>query len=347
MGDVLANPEVSWETSQQTDIGLDARFFGSRLGIAVDGYIKDTKDWLVDAPIASVYGLNAPYINGGNVRNTGVEFAIDWSKNTGDFNYGINLNGSFNKNKVTRIANAEGIIHGDTNVLSQGTTEMYRAQVGYPIGFFWGYKTAGVFQNESQVAATSAKYPDAKPGDLIIVDTDGDGDIDTDDRTMIGDPNPHFNVGLNFWLAYKGFDFSVSGYGAFGQQIAKSYRSFGDRPADNFTTEFLYETWKGEGTSNRLPILTGGSNRNWLNISDIYIEDGDYFRISNVTVGYDFSQLIRSKWVGKCRLYVAAQNLYTFTKYMGYDPEVGASTQDSSGLNQVLRHGPGNRLRPV
>ena len=334
VGDVLANPEVSWETSQQTDIGLDARFFGSRLGIAVDGYIKDTKDWLVDAPIASVYGLNAPYINGGNVRNTGVEFAIDWSKNTGEFNYGINLNGSFNKNKVTRIANAEGIIHGDANVLSQGTTEMYRAQVGYPIGFFWGYKTAGVFQNESQVASTAAKYPDAKPGDLIIVDTDGDGDIDTEDRTMIGDPNPHFNLGLNFWLAYKGFDFSVSGYGAFGQQIAKSYRSFGDRPADNFTTEFLYESWKGEGTSNRLPILTGGSNRNWLNISDIYIEDGDYFRISNVTLGYDFSQLIRSKWVGKCRLYVAAQNLYTFTKYSGMDPEIGYGRSDwCSGID--------------
>ena len=334
VGDVLANPNVSWEKSQQTDIGLDARFFGSRLGIAVDAYIKDTKDWLVDAPIASVYGLKAPYINGGNVRNTGVEFAVDWSKNTVEFNYGINLNGAFNKNRVTQIANSEGIIHGDANVLSQGTTEMYRAQVGYPIGFFWGYKTAGVFQNEAQVSATSAKYPDAKPGDLIIVDTDGDGDIDTDDRTMIGDPNPDFNAGLNFWLSYKGFDFSVSGYGAFGQQIAKSYRSFGDRPADNYTTEFLYDTWKGEGTSNRLPILTGGSNRNWLNISDIYIENGDYFRISNVTLGYDFGRIIRSKWVGKCRLYVAAQNLYTITKYSGMDPEIGYGRSDwCSGID--------------
>ena len=334
IGDVLANPEVSWETSEQTDFGVDARFLDSRLGISVDGYIKDTRDWLVQAPIASVYGLNAPYINGGVVRNSGVEFAIDWSKNTGDFNYGVNFNGSFNKNIVTKIANAEGIIHGEEDVLSEGTTEMYRAQVGYPIGYFYGYKTGGVFQNQAQVDATKVKYEGAQPGDLIFLDTDGDGDIDTDDRTMIGNPNPDFNLGLNFWMAYKNFDFAISGYGAFGQQIAKSYRSFVDRPADNFTTEFLYETWQGEGTSNRLPRLSDGSNPNWMNISDIWIEDGSFFRISNVTLGYDFSKLIKSKYVGKCRIYVSAQNLYTFTKYSGMDPEIGYGDDDwSSGID--------------
>ena len=334
VGDVLANPDVSWETSQQLDLGIDARFFNSRLGVSIDGYIKDTRDWLVDAPIASVYGLNPPYINGGDIRNAGVELAVDWSKNTGDFTYGINVNGAFNKNVVTRIANAEGIIHGAEDILSEGTTEMYRAQVGYPIGYFYGYKTAGVFQNQAQVDATAVKYEDSKPGDLIFVDVDGDGVISADDRTMIGDPNPDFTAGLNFWMAYKGFDFSVSGYGAFGQQIAKSYRSFADSQRDNFCTD-VFQTWQGEGTSNRLPILTFGSNRNWQNISDIYIENGDYFKVSNVTVGYDFRRLLNMKHISKCRLYFSAQNLLTITGYSGMDPEMGKGTEDDwvSGID--------------
>ena len=334
VGDVLANPDVSWETSEQLDLGIDARFFGSRLGLAIDGYIKDTKDWLVRAPIASVYGLNAPYINGGDIRNQGIEVSIDWSKPTGEFTYGVNINGSFNKNRVTRIANAEGIIHGDEDILSEGTTEMYRAAVGYPIGYFYGYKTAGVFQNQAQVDATAVKYEDSKPGDLIFVDTNNDGVINEDDRTMIGDPNPDFTAGLNFWMAWKGFDFNVSGYGAFGQQIAKSYRSFADSQRDNFTKD-VFQTWQGEGTSNKLPILTYGSNRNWQNISDIYIENGDYFKISNVTVGYDFRRVLNMKHISKCRLYFAAQNLYTITKYSGMDPEMGKGTDDDwvSGID--------------
>ncbi|MCR5352472.1 MAG: TonB-dependent receptor [Bacteroidales bacterium] len=334
VGDVLANPEVSWETSQQLDLGIDARFFNSRLGVSIDGYIKDTRDWLVRAPIASVYGLNPPYINGGDIRNSGIEVAVDWSKNTGDFTYGINVNGAYNRNIVTRIANAEGIIHGAEDILSEGTVEMYRAQVGYPIGYFYGYKTAGVFQNQAQVDGTAVKYEDSKPGDLIFIDTNADGVISEDDRTMIGDPNPDFTAGLNFWMAYKGFDFSLSGYGAFGQQIAKSYRSFADSQRDNFTTD-VFQTWQGEGTSNRLPILTFGSNRNWQNISDIYVENGDYFKISNVTLGYDFRRLVNMKHISKCRLYFTAQNLLTITGYSGMDPEIGKGTEDDwvSGID--------------
>lgn len=319
---VLANPDVSWETSEQTDFGIDARFLDSRLGITIDGYIKNTKDWLVQAPIASVYGFSSPYVNGGDVRNSGIEASIEYGKYNGTFTYGVKLNGSYNKNKVTRIANSEGIIHGDEDVLSQGTSEMYRAQVGYPIGYFYGYKTAGVFQNQAQVDATAAKYEDAKPGDLIFVDTNGDGMITDDDRTMIGDPHPDFNAGINLWMAWKGFDLSITGYGAFGQQIAKSYRSFFDRPTDSYTRDLL-GCWSGEGTSNRLPLWTTCSDRNWSNISDIYIENGNYFKISNVTVGYDFSKIIRGSFISKARLYFTAQNLLTITKYSGMDPEIG------------------------
>ena len=318
----LANPDVSWETSEQTNIGFDARFFNSSLGVTFDAYIKNTKNWLVDAPIAAVYGFSAPYVNGGDVRNSGLELSIDYGKHTGEFTYGIKLNGAYNKNRVTRIANSEGIIHGEDDVLSQGTSEMYRAQVGYPIGYFYGYKTAGVFQNQAQVDKTAAKYEDAKPGDLIWVDVNGDGEITDDDRTMIGDPHPDFTAGLNFWMAWKGFDFSVTGYGAFGQQIARSYRSFFDRPTDSYTRD-LFNCWSGEGTSNRLPLWTTCSDRNWSNISDIYIENGDFFKISNVTLGYDFSRLIKGSWISKARLYVSAQNLLTITKYSGMDPEIG------------------------
>ena len=319
---VLANPDVSWETSEQTDLGLDARFFNSSLGLTIDAYIKDTKDWLVDAPIAAVYGFSAPYVNGGDVRNSGIEVSVDYGKHTGEFTYGVRLNGSYNKNVVTRIANSEGIMHGEDDVLSQGTSEMYRAQVGYPIGYFYGYKTAGVFQNDAQVAATSAKYEDAKPGDLIWVDTDGDGAITDEDRTMIGDPHPDFIAGLNLWMAWKGFDLNITGYGNFGQQIARSYRSFFDRPTDSYTRDLL-NCWSGEGTSNRLPLWTTCSDRNWSNISDIYIENGDFFKISNVTLGYDFSRLVKNSWISKARLYVSAQNLLTITKYSGMDPEIG------------------------
>ena len=318
----LANPNVSWETSEQTNIGVDARFFNSALGLTVDGYIKNTKDWLVRAPIAGVYGFGAPYVNGGDVRNSGIEIAIDYGKYTGEFNYGIKLNGSFNKNKVTRIANAEGIIHGEDDVLSQGTGEMYRVQVGYPIGYFFGYKTAGIFQNQAQVDAVKAKYEGAKPGDVIFVDVSGDGEITDADRTMIGNPHPDFTAGLNIWLSYKGFDFSLTGYGAFGQQIAKSYRSFFDSPRENYTRDFL-NCWTGEGTSNRYPALDLCNTPNWSNISDIYIEDGSYFKISNVTVGYDFSRLFKKSFLSKARLYFTAQNLLTITGYSGMDPEIG------------------------
>ncbi|MBR5384865.1 MAG: SusC/RagA family protein, partial [Bacteroidales bacterium] len=164
--------------------------------------------------------------------------------------------------------------------------------------------------------------------------TNGDGEITDKDRTMIGDPNPDFTAGLNLWVAYKGFDFNVSGYGSFGQQVAKSYRSFADSQRDNFTTD-VFNTWQGEGTSNRLPRLTNGSNPNWKNISDIYIENGDFFKISNVTIGYDFRKLVDMKYISKCRLYFQAQNLFTFTKYSGMDPEMGKGTDDdwASGID--------------
>lgn len=322
--DILPNPDISWETSEQLDFGFDARLLNSRLGINFDWYKKTTKDWLVLAPTLASYGTGAPYINGGDVQNSGIEVILTWNDNIGDFTYGINLNMAHNKNEVTRIANNEGIIHGPENVLSQGTKEMYRAEVGFPIGYFWGYKTNGIFQNADQVEGTQAKIEGAQPGDVIFADTNGDGAITDADKVMIGNPHPDVTMGLSLNFGYKGFDLSMTATGAFGQQIAKSYRSFADSPLQNYTTA-IFDRWHGEGTSNKLPRLTAGSHSNWQTISDIYIEDGDYVKMQNITLGYDFKKLFPKMPLGQARLYVTAQNLFTITGYSGMDPEIGYS----------------------
>ena len=325
----LANPDVSWETSQQLDLGFDARLFGNKLGVVFDWYQKDTKDWLVDAPIMGHYGLDAPYINGGDVRNTGVELALNWNDvRSQDFSYSIGVNGAYNKNIVTRIANNEGIIHGPGSVV-QGIAELYRAQVGYPIGYFWTYKTDGVFQNQEEIDAWKAAgkgtiVDDIVPGDLKFVDLNGDGAITDEDKTMTGDPNPDFNVGVNFSVYFKGFDFGVSGYGMFGQQVFRAYRRYSDSQWNNYTTE-VYDYWHGEGTSNHYPRLVAGTNYNFMNNTDIFIENSDFFRIQTVTLGYDFKRLWKDAPFSQCRLYVQAQNPWCFTNYKGLDPEVGSS----------------------
>lgn len=333
--DILANEDVTWETSEQLDLGFDSRFFNERLGLTFDYYIKKTKNWLVQAPILDIYGTGAPYINGGDVKNTGVEIALNWNDHIGDFKYGANWNMAYNKNKVTRIANSEGIIHGDDDILSNGTTECYRAQVGYPIGYFYGYKTAGIFQTEEEIANyKGAKLANTKPGDVIWVDRNGDGVIDENDEGMIGDPHPDVTMGFGVNASWHGADFSMTFHGAFGQQILKSYRSFADYARQNYTSE-IFGRWHGPGTSNRLPRLTTGTSPNWQYISDLYMENGDYLRCQNLTVGYDFKHLFRSLPVTQLRLYFTAENLFTITGYSGMDPEVGYGGNQSwvSGID--------------
>lgn len=321
--DILANENVTWETSEQLDLGFDTRFFNEQLGLTFDYYVKKTKNWLVQAPILDIYGTGAPYINGGDVKNTGVEIALSWNDHIGDFRYGANWNMSYNKNKVTRIANSEGIIHGDDDVLSNGTTECYRAQVGYPIGYFYGYRTAGVFQTEEEIANyKGAKLANTKPGDVIWVDRNDDGVIDDKDEGMIGDPHPDVTMGFGVNASWHGADFSMTFHGAFGQQVLKSYRSFADFARQNYTSE-IFGRWHGTGTSNRLPRLTTGTSPNWQYISDLYMENGDYLRCQNLTVGYDFKHLFRSLPVSQLRLYFTAENLFAITGYSGMDPEVG------------------------
>lgn len=334
--DILPNKDVKWETSEQLDFGFDARFFKSRLGLSFDWYNKTTKDWLVVAPALESYGTGAPYINGGDIRNTGYEVLLSWNDSPSkDFSYGASVSFSNNVNTVTRLANSEGIIHGPLNAIAQNTDELYRVQVGYPIGYFWGFATEGIIQNQADLndylarncggdPANSLQGNSIQPGDVKFVDVNGDGKISKDeDKTMIGNPNPDFNLGLSFNIAWKGLDFSINGYGAFGQQVAKSYRQFSDHPDHNYCTDVYTKYWTGEGSTNRYPRFSDGKNVNMSEISSVWIEDADYFKFQNITLGYDFNRLIKWKGVRKIRAYVSAQNMLTITKYSGMDPEVG------------------------
>ena len=330
----LANPNVKWETSEQTDIGFDATV-KERLNITFDYYIKKTKDWLLSVPILATAGADAPLINGGDVKNTGVELSLNYHNTIGKFlNYSIGANGAYNKNTIGNIPTSDHILHGYTNVLFANSLEFYRAANGMPVGYFWGLKTAGLFQTEAEVNSYVSKsgtliQPDAKPGDVRYADLNGDGIIDNNDRTKLGDPNPHFIFGFNVSLDYKGFDFAVQASGVAGNQLVQSWRGPGGR--GNYSAEILGR-WTGPGSTNRIPRLTE-DGANWAQFSDLYVYDGSYLRISTITLGYDFARLAKKNYLSKLRLYASVLNAFTFTRYNGMDPEIGHNDWFSSGID--------------
>lgn len=324
---IMPNKDITWETSEQINVGIDSRLLNNRLSVSADWYRKNTKDWLVRAPILSSFGAGAPFINGGAIQNQGLELSLGWNDKIGDFTYGANVNIAFNKNKITRIDNPEGIIRGWNEVFVAGGSEIYRAEVGKPIGYFFGYKTLGVFQNQEQIDNyQGAKLSGVVPGDVIFEDLNNDGKIDIDDRTQIGDPNPDMTMGLSINLGYKGFDLGVSANGVFGNQIATCLRTPG-MPYFNLPSEYWNNRWHGEGTSNRYPRITYDLSSSWLNYSDIYMESGSYLRIQNITLGYDFKRLFPLMPLQQARLFVTGQNLFTISGYYGADPEIGFANE--------------------
>tara|TARA_R110002050_G_scaffold53118_2_gene120835 strand:- start:73176 stop:76607 length:3432 start_codon:yes stop_codon:yes gene_type:complete len=328
----LSNPALKWETSEQTNIGFDARFFNNALTVNFDWYEKTNKDWLILPPILATAGADAAFINGGNVVNTGVELAFNYQQSIGDFNFNIAANGAYNKNEVGEIPTADGIVHGQTNQLYNNAPEFYRAQDGLPLGYFWGLKTGGVFQNQQQVTDYGIQ-PNAAPGDIIYQDISGNGSIGDEDKVMIGDPNPDLTYGLSISGNYNALDFSIAANGVVGNQIVQSYRDQSGAYG-NYTTAIL-NRWHGEGSSNTIPRVTE-DNRNFTQFSDLYIQDGDFLRLSNITIGLDLAKLKQSKpfFASEFRVYVSVLNLYTFTKYNGMDPEIGFGTDDfASGID--------------
>jgi len=341
----VTNPDVTWETSEQLNIGFDARLFNSKLGVTFDWYKKTTIDWLLEAPILGTSGAGAPFINGGDIENRGIELVLNWNENIGDFKYGVTFSGSHNKNEVTRIANTDGIIHGPSHVLSQGTSEVSRVEVGQPIGYFYGYETDGLLQNQDEVDAYvkptdgSPYFNDLRPGDVRFVDQNQDGLIDEADKVYLGNPNPDFEMGIQLNLEYKGFYANTTLAGKFGMQVMQSYRSFADSFDQNYTSD-IFNRWHGEGTSNTIPRLSTISNRNTQYISDIYMHNADYLRINNLTVGYTFGEILKemNAPISNLKVYAAVNNLHTFTNYDGMDPEVrfGHDASWASGIDLGL-----------
>lgn len=343
----LPNEDLTWETSEQLNIGLDARFLSGRLGFTLDWYNKKTKDLLVAVPVDPTTGFSTQMKNAGTVENKGIELSLSWNDKIGkDFQYNVGWNMAYNHNEVTEVKSNQTYNNGGNDLLAQNTGYMARFEEGHPIGYFWGYKTEGVMQNEADVqayldknckgnAANSKQGTGIKPGDLKFVDVNGDGVVNDDDKTELGDPHPDVTMGITLGASYKGFDLSVTGFGAFGQQVARSFRKFTDGEYENFTTE-VYDYWHGEGTSNKYPLLAHmNAGPNWQTISDIYIEDASYFRLQNLTVGYDFTKIWKNSPFQQLRLYFAAQNLFAITGYKGMDPENGTAIGSDSWVTGV------------
>jgi TonB-linked SusC/RagA family outer membrane protein len=346
--DKIPNSKLSWETSEQTAIGFDSRYFRSRLGVIFDWYRKDTKDWLVTPPSMGILGASAASINGGAVRNSGVELSFTWNDKAGDLRYSLGLNGSYNKNTVLYINNADGMIHGEKKIISENVAKEdgFRAEPGKPIGYFLGMASEGIFQNQAQIDEYNAKgylfmngYENAQPGDVIWINQNNDDKYDEKDCVEIGNPHPDFTMGFSISLQWKGLDFSVNGSGAFGQQVMQSYRQFALQDLQSFTNNLVARYWTGEGSTNKFPRYSSGSHNNFKcnsYNSDIFIQDADYVKIRNITLGFDFKQVFKNLPFQMLRIFVTGQNLFTFTGYDGMDPEVGTGAPGyswSSGID--------------
>ena len=327
----LANPDLKWEESEQYDLGIDFGFLNNKLTFTVDWFKKKTNGMLKDMNIPSYVGESKPIGNVGDMENTGIEFELGYKFNISDAKFQIKANASYLKNKLVKLGNAAGYETYD-NVSNLGNIS--RAEAGEPFPYFWGYKTAGIFQNWDEVNAyTGANgliQPDARPGYVRFVDINGDGTIDDADRTKIGKGTPDWTFGGTFNAAWKGFDFMMFWQGTYGNDIFDATRRL-DLPAINLPSWFLGR-WTGEGTSDKYPIYIQGDATNWQ-ASDLYIHDGSYIRLKNIELGYTIPEyLTKRAFISRLRLYVAAENLLTFTKYWGFDPEI-SSAATSCGVD--------------
>ncbi len=331
----IENPDIRWEESEQIDIGLDFGAYDNRLTGTFDYYIKTTKGLLETIPIPAHVGNSPPVANVGSVENRGVEMSLDWRHIAGDLSYSVGVNASYNQNKMTKIGNEEGVLPGANWAVAGMVT---RAEIGLPIGYFWGYVTDGIFQNWDEVYQHINRdgqllQPNARPGDVRFVDINGDGRIGPEDRTKIGSPTPDWTFGMNANVEYRRFDLGILLIGTYGNDVFNGMI----RPDLRYTnrTTAALDRWTGEGTSNTVPRYTWIDTNNNNRVSDLYIEDGSFLRIRNVQLGYSFDPNLLSRIrAHSWRIYLAVENLYTFTAYSGADPEIGAFTPFDSGIDR-------------
>jgi len=333
--DMIPNPSIRWEKVEQSNIGIDASLFNKRLNVMVDFYIKNTNDMLVpmSVPISTGYSdINVPQINLGKVQNKGIEIDVQSTNIEGVFGWTSSLNVSFNQNRILRLNDTIPMYTGSIG-LNQNLSIQHPG--GYPINEFYGYVVDGIFQTQEEVDNYAVQVPGSdpfnrtSPGDIKFKDLNNDGVIDDEDRTFLGSPIPTAIFSLNNTFTYKGFDLSVFMQGVSGNKIFNANRIYteGMAVAYNQTTAVL-DRWSGPGTSNIMPRAVFNDPNKNTRVSNRYIEDGSYLRIKNVTFGYTLPKSTRNTIVSNLRLYLSAQNLITFTKYTGFDPEVGANGID-------------------
>ncbi|HEX2532742.1 MAG TPA: TonB-dependent receptor, partial [Chitinophagaceae bacterium] len=276
----ISNPDLRWEETAQTNIGIDATLFRN-FTFTFDIYNKKTTGMLLGISVPGYVGNNGPVGNIADMENRGMEFELGYNRTIGDLRFNVSANASYLENEVTYLGADKLFLNGQT--FGPQGVEITRTQVGQAIGSFFGFKTAGLFQNEADVAAHVGKtgqllQPAARPGDIRFVDVNNDGLLNNDDRTIIGDPTPDWTFGFNLSANYKNFDFTLFGQGVQGNQVFQAIRRF-DLPTANWTTEALGR-WRGEGTSNDFPrLVLNDPNQNFSRSSDFYLEDGSYFRI--------------------------------------------------------------------
>ena len=324
----MANPDVHWEEVRQTNVGIDLAMLNNRVMFSVDGYVKNTCDMLVKAalPITSGYGdVTTTYVNAGKVRNKGVEFSLNTVNFNGDFRWETAFNASYNKNKIVDL-------NGNTPMYINQYNNSYLTiqTVGAPVNSFLGYQTDGIFQNEEEIDE-HAYQSEAEAGDIRYKDLNNDGVIDEKDRTIIGNPNPTWIFSMNNTFHYKAFDLSIYLQGVTGNDIynVNNITSEGMSSAYNQTTTVLGR-WTGEGTSNSMPRAVYGDPNQNCRVSNRFIENGSYLRVKNVTFAYNLPQNILSKIkLTQAQVNLSCENLFTFTPYSGFDPEVDINGIDS------------------
>jgi len=330
----LGNPEIKWEKQKTLDIGLDARFFNSSVDVTIDYFKKKTEDLLVIPQVSGILGVaapgsSAPFVNGGGVENEGLEFSIGYNQVVNDnFKFNVNYNLTALRNEVLYVNSESGFIPG--GVFGIGQEPPSRMEPGKPIGYFYGLETNGIFQTQAEVDA-AATQANAAPGDIRFVDQNGDGVIDSDDRTDIGDPIPDLTMGANIGFTFKNWDFNAYAFASLGNDIVRNFER--NQPNTNRTNAFLGR-WTGPGTTDSFPRVTVGATSN-NQFSDFFVEDGSYLRLQNVQVGYTLdSDLIANTGVEKFRVYASVNNAFTLTEYSGYDPSASNGAPIGGGIDQ-------------
>lgn len=325
----VGNKNITWETTESTNLGIDFIMFKNKLSGNIDFFNKETKKMLLKLPVPISIGLpDSPWTNAGDVENKGVELFTNYHNKWKEFGLNLSLNVSTYRNKILSLGGGEPIMGGEQRI---GYTT--KTMVGHPIGAFFGYVVEGVFQNQKEVDTANALtsghgyYQDVmtRPGDFKFKDLNGDGRITGEDRTFIGSPHPDFTYGINITADYRRFDLSVFLQGCQGGDIFNVFKYYTHQNTGYFNapSNMLEKAWHGEGTSNSQFQVSASTANNNLRASTWYIEDGSFLRIKNIQMGYNFAKRFCNRiGISECRIYVGGQNLYTFTRYSGLDPEL-------------------------